>query len=162
MRGCRRLDAVLMTHAHADHLHGIDDIRQVNRLMRPRSRSGPTARPWPKSAAVSATRWSRRASPAAFTSRRSNPYGSPAPFAIPACRWCRSRRTMGYSTTTGFRIGPIAYSTDVTELDDEAFAAVAGVELWVVDCMRRAPHPTHSHLAKTLGWIERVARAAPS
>ena len=62
----------------------------------------------------------------------------------------------GFSTTLGFRIGPMAYSTDVTELDDAAFAAIAGVELWIVDCMRRAPHPTHSHLDKTLGWIERV------
>ena len=50
----------------------------------------------------------------------------------------------------------MAYSTDVVELDDAAFAALAGVELWIVDCFRRAPHPTHSHLDKTLGWIARV------
>jgi phosphoribosyl 1,2-cyclic phosphate phosphodiesterase len=56
----------------------------------------------------------------------------------------------------GFRIGAMAYSTDVTELDEAAFAAIAGIELWIVDCMRRAPHPTHSHLEKTLGWIKRV------
>jgi phosphoribosyl 1,2-cyclic phosphate phosphodiesterase len=62
----------------------------------------------------------------------------------------------GYSTTTGFRIGSLAYSTDVVELDDDAFTALAGVELWIVDCLRRESHPTHSHLAKTLGWIERI------
>ena len=62
----------------------------------------------------------------------------------------------GYSTTLGFRIGPVAYSTDVVELDDKAFAALAGIELWVVDCLRRDPHPTHSHLAKSLAWIERI------
>jgi phosphoribosyl 1,2-cyclic phosphate phosphodiesterase len=62
----------------------------------------------------------------------------------------------GFSTTLGLRIGAFAYSTDVTELDDAAFAAIAGVELWVVDCLRREPHPTHSHLAKTLTWIARV------
>ncbi|HWP16979.1 MAG TPA: MBL fold metallo-hydrolase, partial [Xanthobacteraceae bacterium] len=56
----------------------------------------------------------------------------------------------------GFRIGPVAYSTDVTALDETAFAALAGIEVWIVDCMRREPHPTHSHLAKTLAWIERV------
>jgi len=56
----------------------------------------------------------------------------------------------------GFRIGPLAYSTDVTELGDAAFEVIAGVELWIIDCLRRAPHPTHSHLDKTLGWIERV------
>ena len=62
----------------------------------------------------------------------------------------------GYSTTLGFRIGAFAYSTDVTELDDQAFAMLAGIEFWIVDCLRREPHPTHSHLAKTLAWIERV------
>ena len=62
----------------------------------------------------------------------------------------------GFSTTLGFRIGPMAYSTDVTMLDEDAFAAIAGVELWIVDCLRRAPHPTHSHLEQTLAWIARV------
>jgi phosphoribosyl 1,2-cyclic phosphate phosphodiesterase len=50
----------------------------------------------------------------------------------------------------------MGYSTDVTELDKTAFAALAGIELWIVDCMRREPHPTHSHLAKTLAWVDRV------
>src|SRR5581483_7652743 len=62
----------------------------------------------------------------------------------------------GFSTTLGFRIGQLGYSTDVTELDEAAFAALAGIELWIVDCMRREPHPTHGHLAKTLAWIDRV------
>jgi phosphoribosyl 1,2-cyclic phosphate phosphodiesterase len=62
----------------------------------------------------------------------------------------------GYSTTLGFRIGNFAYSTDVTELDEVAFAALAGVEVWIVDCLRREPHPTHSHLEKTLAWIARL------
>ena len=62
----------------------------------------------------------------------------------------------GFSATLGFRIGGFAYSTDVTELDDNAFAALEGIELWIVDCLRREPHPTHSHLAKTLSWIARV------
>ena len=62
----------------------------------------------------------------------------------------------GFSTTLGLRIGAFAYSTDVTELDEAAFAAIEGVELWIVDCLRREPHPTHSHLAKTLSWIARV------
>jgi len=62
----------------------------------------------------------------------------------------------GFSTTLGLRIGRFAYSTDVTELDHDAFAAIEGVELWIVDCLRHEPHPTHSHLAKTLSWIARV------
>ena len=65
----------------------------------------------------------------------------------------------GFSTTLGLRIGPMAYSTDVTALDDDAFAAIAGVELWIVDCMRRAPHPTHSHLA-TDARLDRAGKPA--
>jgi Beta-lactamase superfamily domain len=62
----------------------------------------------------------------------------------------------GFSTTLGLRIGGFAYSTDVIALDDAAFAAIEGIELWIVDCLRRAPHPTHSHLERTLSWIARV------
>ncbi len=41
-------------------------------------------------------------------------------------------------------------------LDEAAFAALAGIEVWIVDCIRREPHVTHSHVARTLAWIERV------
>jgi phosphoribosyl 1,2-cyclic phosphate phosphodiesterase len=56
----------------------------------------------------------------------------------------------------GFRFGPIAYSSDVFELDDAAFAALEGVECWIVDALRYRPHPTHAHVDKALGWIRRV------
>jgi phosphoribosyl 1,2-cyclic phosphate phosphodiesterase len=50
----------------------------------------------------------------------------------------------------------VAYSTDVVELDALAFEVLDGVEVWIVDCLREAPHPTHAHLDKTLEWIARV------
>jgi phosphoribosyl 1,2-cyclic phosphate phosphodiesterase len=62
----------------------------------------------------------------------------------------------GFSATLGFRIADFAYSTDVVNLDEAAFAALAGVEVWIVDCIRRKPHVTHAHLEKTLAWIARV------
>ena len=65
----------------------------------------------------------------------------------------------GFSKTLGFRIGGFAYSTDVIELDDAAFAALAGIELWIVDCLRREPHPTHGHLEKTLRGSRACAAA---
>ena len=65
----------------------------------------------------------------------------------------------GFSKTLGYRIGKFAYSTDVVELDERAFAALEGVEVWIVDCLRREPHPTHSHLENTLRWIGRVRPA---
>ena len=62
----------------------------------------------------------------------------------------------GEVRSVGYRFGPIAYSSDVVALDDAAFEAMAGVELWIVDALRYTPHPTHAHVERTLGWIERL------
>jgi phosphoribosyl 1,2-cyclic phosphate phosphodiesterase len=56
----------------------------------------------------------------------------------------------------GFRFGPVAYSSDVVGLSDDAFDTLAGVECWIVDALRYRAHPTHAHVEKTLSWIERV------
>jgi phosphoribosyl 1,2-cyclic phosphate phosphodiesterase len=151
-----RLDAVLMTHAHADHLHGIDDLRSLNRLMRapiPLWADG-------KTLMEIGHRFGYVLEPPVEPGRYYKPCLVPheidRPFAINGIEVVPFAQDHGFRTTLGFRIGPMAYSTDVTELDDNAFAALAGVELWIVDCMRRAPHPTHSHLDKTLSWIARV------
>jgi len=150
------IDAVVLTHAHADHLHGIDDLRSVNRLMRSaiplyadaqtlaeiRSRFGYVFKPVEE--------------PGRFYKPTLVPHEIVGPFEIGGIRILPFVQDHGFSTTLGLRIGGFAYSTDVTELDDNAFVALAGIELWIVDCLRREPHPTHSHLAKTLAWIARV------
>jgi phosphoribosyl 1,2-cyclic phosphate phosphodiesterase len=151
--GVARLDAVVVTHAHADHLHGIDDLRSVNRLMRA---------PIPLYAvAETLAEIGRRFGYAFEPLREPGRYHKPTvvpnaiqgPFEIQGIPIVPFAQDHGYSTTLGLRIGRFAYSTDVTELDERAFAAIEGVELWIVDCLRREPHPTHAHLAKTLSWI---------
>ncbi len=57
----------------------------------------------------------------------------------------------------GFRIGGLAYLPDVSDMYEESWAAVQGVDIWVLDALRRDPHPTHTHLAKSLDWIAKVA-----
>ena len=84
------------------------------------------------------------------------PHEVAGPFEICGVPIAPFAQNHGFSRTLGVRIGPFAYSTDVTELDERAFVVLEGIDLWVVDCLRREPHPTHSHLAKTLSWIERV------
>ena len=154
--GVARIDAVLMTHAHADHLHGIDDLRSVNRLMQSAiplyadrrtldeidRRFGYVLRPVEE--------------PGRYYKPTLVPHEITGPFEIRGIPIVPFVQDHGFITTLGLRIGGFAYSTDVTELDADAFAALAGVELWIVDCLRREPHPTHSHLAKTLSWIARV------
>jgi phosphoribosyl 1,2-cyclic phosphate phosphodiesterase len=156
--GVGHLDAILFTHAHADHCHGIDEVRALNRAM---------GKPIPihASAATLAELRQRFAyifrpqdpaagavfyKPALLTSVIEGPFDAAGVGVVPFAQ------DHGFSQTLGFRFGSLAYSTDVVGLDEAAFAALEGVETWIVDSYRRTPHPTHSHLAQTLDWIARV------
>ena len=154
-----RLDAVLITHDHADQSHGIDDLRMVAQNMMKRvdvHAAEDTLR-------VLMDRFGycfkgNDAYPAVLQS-----HVIPRPFrtftivgqggGIPVLAFDQDHGTM---ISQGFRFGPIAYSSDVFDLDDAAFAALKGVECWIVDALRYRPHPTHAHVDKALGWIRRV------
>jgi phosphoribosyl 1,2-cyclic phosphate phosphodiesterase len=156
--GVRGLDAVLFTHAHADHLHGIDDLRAVNRLI------GKTLPIYADSRTLGEirTRFAYVLGPvhggdrAGFYKPVLEPHEIAGPFQAAGMAVHPFAQDHGFSQTLGFRFGRFAYSTDAVRLDDAAFAALAGTEVWIVDCMRREPHVTHSHLAQTLDWIARV------
>jgi phosphoribosyl 1,2-cyclic phosphate phosphodiesterase len=157
--GVKRIDAVIMTHAHADHLHGIDDLRAVNRLMqRPIALHADL-----KTLAEIEQRFGYVFEPAPpdgfFYKPTLTPHVIDGPFTAAGVPIVPFAQDHGYGTTLGLRIGAFGYSTDVTELDEAAFAVLDGIEAWIVDCLRYEPHPTHSHLAKTLAWIERVKPA---
>ena len=62
----------------------------------------------------------------------------------------------GAMQTLGFRFGDMAYSTDLSGLPDASFELLQDLDLWIVDALRPKPHPTHTHLAQTLEWIERL------
>ena len=61
----------------------------------------------------------------------------------------------GSIDSLGFRMGNLAYLPDVSEMTDEAWAAIEGADTWVVDALRYKPHPTHTHVEQTLQWIAR-------
>jgi phosphoribosyl 1,2-cyclic phosphate phosphodiesterase len=156
--GVRHLDGVIWTHGHADHLHGIDELRGINRAMNAplpvwadaetlsiiRQRFGYVFEPLDHSLAN-------------YYKPVLEPTVIEGPFAVGQLSVVPFQQHHGFSETLGLRFGAFAYSTDVVQLDEAAFAALAGIDVWVVDCFRIAPgHLTHSWLERTLSWIERV------
>lgn len=150
-----RISAVLYTHCHADHTHGFDDIRYLNiKQQRAMDIYGDDA----------TLNELRLRFAYAFAPKGEGQFYRPAivphivdgSFRIGAITVQPFVQDHGYSQSLGFRFGKFAYSTDVKNLDAAAFAMLAGVECWIVDAIREEPHPVHSHVAQTLGWIDQV------
>ncbi|MEM6897183.1 MAG: MBL fold metallo-hydrolase, partial [Pseudomonadota bacterium] len=62
----------------------------------------------------------------------------------------------GNIRSLGMRFGDLAYLPDVSEIPEESWPSLAGLDTWIVDALRLTPHPSHAHLDKTLDWIDRV------
>ncbi|HET7849315.1 MAG TPA: MBL fold metallo-hydrolase, partial [Pseudolabrys sp.] len=158
------LDGVLLTHEHADHTHGIDDLRPM--FVRARRRLDVYMDP-PTSAAVTAK----------FGYCFASPPGSDYPPIVNARPLAAGRpvtirgpggpidalpvlQEHGDIPSLGFRFGGtsggLAYSCDIKALPEESLAAMTGLEIWIVDALRYAPHPSHMALAETLDWITRI------
>ncbi len=156
-----RLDAVLMTHAHADHCHGIDDLRPLTIASHRRidvHMDLPTSRELrAKFGYIFETPEGSSYPPIAREHRLtagtavevSGPGGtiSATPFDL----------EHGDITALGFRIGGLAYTPDLNRVPEPAFAHLEGLEVWVIDALRYAPHPSHLSLEEALALIERMA-----
>ena len=153
------LDAVVYSHSHADHTHGIDDLRQIAMTMRARL---PT--------------WADDETQAALLARFGYAYEQEAGSFYPPILDMRAITgdfavegpggsilfqpftvDHGSMNALGFRVGPFAYLPDVLTIPDAAWPSLTGLECLVIDALRRKPHPTHAHLDLTLGWIARLA-----
>ena len=149
------LDAVIITHDHADHAHGIDDLRQVFHAM------GQPVDVWASAEtfAVLKSRFDYVFDGAPGYPATCRAHTITAPFMLGDLRVTPFPQLHGDIESTGVRFDhagkSVAYSTDVNGFDARAEAALTGLDLWVVDALRREPHPTHSHLAQTLDWIAR-------
>ncbi len=147
------LDAVFLTHDHADHAHGIDDLRHVFYAMGSRIRCHGSA----ATLRVLTQRFDYIFKGTDHYPATCKAITLDGPVQVGDMRVTPFPQQHGSIESTGFRIDAggrsLAYSTDVKTLDARADAALAGLDLWVVDALRRAPHPTHSHLAQTLDWI---------
>ena len=159
--GLSAIDGVLYTHSHADHVHGIDDLRAFVLNMRrrvdiyaddatmARLREGfgycletPPDSDYPpilNGHAIAAGRDVTIGGAGGDVTAR--------PF----------HQAHGRIRTLAFRFGGLAYSPDVSDLDDTALAALQDLDVWIVDALRYTPHPSHFSVEEALEWIRRVA-----
>ena len=155
-----RLDAIILTHSHADHIHGIDDVRPL---------------------VITARRkidlFMDAATSAIVRTNFGYIFETPADSQYPALL-IEHRLVSGYSitingpggplTTTpfqlehgeisalGFRFGQIAYTPDLNAIPPESVAFLQDLDVWIVDALRYTPHPSHFCLDETLRWIEKL------
>lgn len=148
------IDAVLYTHDHADHTHGLDELRYLAYKA-----GGPIEAYMCETTRESLT----RRFPYAFTSScdpdssytpMMNDKTIDGPFEVGGIEVTPFYQDHGSVRSLGFRFGDFAYSTDVVDLDGRALETLAGVKYWIVGCLRYEPHPSHAHFDKVLEWIE--------
>ncbi len=152
------LDAVVFTHAHADHVHGLDDLRMIVFNMRERL-------------AVWADGDTQNALFDRFAYAFIQPEGSPYPPILNmhtidgditidgaggAVTLTPFKVGHGSIDALGFRVGDLAYLPDVADIPEEVWPVLHGLECFICDALRRTPHPTHAHLEQTLEWLKRA------
>ncbi|WP_120502753.1 MBL fold metallo-hydrolase [Sulfitobacter mediterraneus] len=154
-----RLDAVLYTHSHADHVHGLDDLRMLVINMRQRL-------------PVWADEPTRAALLERFGYAFIRPEGSMYPPILDmhniegdvtiegaggTLTFTPFLVNHGGMDALGFKMKNVAYLPDVASIPDDVWPHLQGLRCWIVDALRRDPHPTHSHLDQTLDWIKDMA-----
>jgi phosphoribosyl 1,2-cyclic phosphate phosphodiesterase len=155
------LDGVLITHEHADHTHGIDDLRPL--FVRKRRQidiylDEPTSKSLNVRFGYCFSTPPNSGYPPILREHRLAPgktleiagEGGPVPV-LPVLQ------DHGDIPSLGFRFGNVAYSADIKDLPATSLAAMAGLDLWIVDALRYEPHPSHLNLAEALALIARVA-----
>jgi len=155
--GIPGIDAFIFTHAHADHVTGLDDVRLLNRI---------AGRPLPAYATQTTLDELERRFDYAFKPWRPPLFYRPV-LETHAIEPGETIQAAGLSIRTfdqdhhvmrtlGLRVGAFGYSTDVVRLDEAAFAALEGLDTWIVGCFQRTEHLTHAHVNLVLEWRERL------
>lgn len=149
----RRLDAVLFTHGHADHLHGLDDVRTFC-----------FERGTPLPCYADGRTIHRITTVFDYAFRTDNPSAVPqlslhsidGPFDLCGLRVDPVTLYHGRLPVLGFRFGPFAYLTDCSAIPDESMARLHDLDTLVLDALRHRPHPTHFNVAQALEIIAQL------
>ena len=152
--GMDRLDAILFTHAHADHVLGLDDIRPFNTL------NGKALPVYGNRIAIEGLKRIFQ-----YVFEGNYPWGGvplveahtiSGPVELFGLEFVPIRVRHGYMEVFGFRFGPIAYLTDYNEIPDASVRLLRGVEILFLDALRHLPHPAHMTVAQALAEVERI------
>jgi phosphoribosyl 1,2-cyclic phosphate phosphodiesterase len=158
--GADWLDGVFYTHEHADHTHGIDDLRgpfihrrrridayvdeATARVLRQRFDYCFVTPPGSEYPPILNEHRIAAGTPIAVA-------GEGGPITV-----LPFLQDHGDLPSLGFRFGPVAYSSDLVDLPEASIPALAGLDLWIVDALRYRPHPSHFSVDEALAWIERI------
>jgi len=157
-----RLDAVIISHDHADHTHGLDDIRPLVIAMRKRMDIFMSAET--SVGVLNRFRYIFQSLPGSsyppIANERRIHDGADFEVNGPggAIAFRSSEVVHGEINCTGFRIGSIAYSSDLNHIPQSAMPLFDGLDVWIIDALRHAPHPSHFSLEEAL---EHIARFKP-
>ena len=154
--GITRLDAVLYTHAHADHIMGLDDLRPFNYGRSERI---------PIYGMPETLRSLRRVFPYAFEGEALHPGGVPrvaghelngAVVDLFGMLFEPIPIRHGPLTVMGYRFGRAAYLTDHSDIPEESLAKLQGLDVLFLDALRHEPHPMHTSVSQAIAWVERL------
>jgi phosphoribosyl 1,2-cyclic phosphate phosphodiesterase len=154
--GVSRVDAVIFTHGHADHILGIDELRRFNVLQGGTIPCYADARTWRTVASTFSYVFdglARQGGGVPQLERRE----IEGPFEAAGVRVVPVPILHGRTPILGLRFGSFAYLTDCSAVPDDSWPLVAGVETLVIDALRHKPHPTHFTVAEALVAVERIA-----
>ena len=154
----RRVDAILYTHSHADHVMGLDEVRRYNMLRKA---------PMPIFGDANTLREVRRTFAYVFESDAPKGGGVPDLRLFPIeGRFCLGRQEVqpvpirhGPWNILGFRVGRFAYLTDCNGIPDASLEMLHGLDCLVLDALRHRPHPTHFTLTEAVAMAQRVGAA---
>jgi phosphoribosyl 1,2-cyclic phosphate phosphodiesterase len=156
--GLKHLDAVLYTHAHADHIMGMDDLRPLSFAVQRHTGEAIPLYAAPETAEVLERVYEYTFSPDATypTRARVRLQRLENKTRVSGVDFLRVPVRHGAMEIFGFRFGNAAYFTDVSEIPESSFELVKGVDVLVLSALRRKPHPTHATLEQAVNWARRI------